>query len=263
MGSYLHIVQGESAEGLVFSMLKEHNISNHNIFMILDDLSVGPLIDVDAEIPNSRIEFWENLLENQYDLDIKSMLIATNKELSYLNKSNLPIVVWVGQNASEILLLKRIAYYLRDGKVPLYKANIPLDYPNAILKGQTAIPMLNNDSAWFLYQNIQKLNTNEISELANEWEMLKSQSPISIRSYINGKFNTWSEDYFDENILNMIGNDWIKASYVIGTVMANADFLIGDTYLKYRLGLMVKSNQLELEDTANGTMVRKFILNNK
>ncbi|MCZ6886750.1 MAG: DUF1835 domain-containing protein [Rickettsia endosymbiont of Ixodes persulcatus] len=56
----IHIVSGDSAFASIKYMLESSQSKNHVVLRHYDDLSIGPLFDVDSINPSARMVFWEN-----------------------------------------------------------------------------------------------------------------------------------------------------------------------------------------------------------
>jgi len=137
MSNIFHICWGDSAAGA----LKQRNsfLGLHEpVIGIVDDFSVGELGDADNLIPSRRLA-WHECLETAqwwYDESYGAALFEYWKEsqeflLSAVSTS-FPIVVWIGNNAHDKLMLAMLASITsRETSIRVIDVNVQLGFHNS------------------------------------------------------------------------------------------------------------------------------------
>jgi AcrR family transcriptional regulator len=109
--STIHVIQGGSAAESLRDALAQAGRDEH-VVGLLDDLAVGPLQGVD-ETPDTRAAFWQHVLGDQIP-DWHAQIEAELARLDALAADSGQVVVWHAPSVGDKLLLRRVAYHLRN-----------------------------------------------------------------------------------------------------------------------------------------------------
>jgi hypothetical protein len=261
MKKVIHIISGASAAQTVRFMLKSHNLNDDEVFVIEDDLSVGPLTGIDDPLPTARIEFWKKLLPKSYYQQIEDAFVTYNKTFKFLANSNSEIVIWYGKNASEILNLWRVCWYFKNSMSIISEVSIAAGNIKGFGNLQSSIAMLNPEHQWQLLQQQKIITHDKINLYAKNWQDILYSD--GVRVWEKDELNSLPITYYDDMILACIDNDWQSSAKVIGSLMASSSYLIGDNFLWWRLRNLIAQQLVQvdkeiLEDVEpRNIMVRK------
>lgn len=120
---FLNIACGDDSA----RVLKIFKFKNE-VISLKDDLSFGSLSDAD-EMGPSRCQLWKNIWKAQWwitpDIEIKlsSEICEQRNKLQLLKNEVRPVVVWVGENPNDRLMLAMVASCL-PLKTKLYVSNV-------------------------------------------------------------------------------------------------------------------------------------------
>ncbi|MGX6960562.1 MAG: DUF3658 domain-containing protein [Rickettsia endosymbiont of Pentastiridius leporinus] len=186
----------------------------------------------------------KNICHN-VEADLLQLYNDLNK-LKVLNASNAKVILWYGYNATEILTTRRIAWYLHN--------NINIKTEEVILSSkyfkdtsrQNSISMLSPKELSELYKKSRSMNSRTLTSWAQEWEIIGS-TPNCIRIWRNNALEMVPTTFFDNNLLDLIDNNWVLSTKVVGEVMGTSYFLIGDTWLFSRLQYFIDIKILETQ----------------
>ena len=109
--STIHVIQGGTAAASLREALAQAGRDEH-VVGLLDDLGVGPLKGAD-ETPDTRAAFWQRVLGDQIP-DWNAEIEAEFARLDQLATETGQVVVWHAPSVGDKLLLRRVAYHLRN-----------------------------------------------------------------------------------------------------------------------------------------------------
>lgn len=245
----VHVVFGDSALSRlrVFFRSEKQNSSN-GFFCYRDDLSIGPVNNLDSEQGHSsRVSYLRNInLERNTDSCIKFSQtdIGTNAIKAFNFGKYDRIIIWHGNNIQEKLLL-----YLTCALLPnenLYEAAIT----DAIKQHgytPTKLAECSSSSIAELLDSITPIDTNKKELYKQEWTK-SAQSDKLVRILSQGNIVEVDESYYDSYILSGCTEDFTPATQIVWDVMGRCGQSIADAFLKYRVKGLVKKNELSYNE---------------
>lgn len=270
----IHISFGDSAYGNLKNILqKNHDYKNEKIICINEDFSIGPIYKLESnEGMQKRKQWLKELLTNvgpasdtDY-LDWIEMSLRNNLQIAKEIPSNSKIILWHGDNPSDVIGLRFVAFLLQNKNIQFEEVNVTeyshhieykvFDLQNKevpyVIRSLGAIPpKLILDAL----QMKKSMSHTKIEGLINDWEKC-SQSKDILRILLDGKVVTVSEDYYDASILENTSNEYQKPSRIVGEVMGKSDQSIGDTYLAFRVYQLIQQGKLSYQ--GNLESLREF-----
>jgi len=241
----VHVVFGDSASSRLRAFFrKEKQNSTNAIFCFRDDLSIGPLSNLDsAQGHLTRIRYLKNVhLERNADSDME--FCPTDIGIDAIKAFNFGkynrIVIWHGNNIQDKLLL-----YLTCALLPeknLYEVAIT---ETVMQHGYAPIKLAecSTSSISQLVQSIKPIDGNQKDLFIREWYS-SSQSDKLVRILNQGKIVEVDESYYDSYILSDCTEDFTPATQIVWNVMGRCGQSIADVFLKYRVKGLVKQKEL-------------------
>jgi len=243
----VHIACSESAAG----SLRVAFVSSMHIIAFPDDLSIGPLFQLEEKLGEISRKEWlfENINNEQDDHVEYNKFINTLREIADI-PIHLPIYIWVGNNANEQCLLRFFLYLLNDkaNEIFLMQTSEHNKYGDTGLLSSLQLSQL------FIDSEKKPLTVQERRTFQKEWKHL-SQTRNVLRRWVNGEIISVSEDYFDALIINTIAKlhkeqtmkDFIKTGTVIADLISQMDECPNLFYLEYRIRFLVYNGALALK----------------
>lgn len=241
----IHVVFGDSALSRLRAFFRsEKQNSSNGFFCYRDDLSIGPITNLDSGQGHSnRVRYLRNIhLERNADSskEFPHSDIGINAIKAFNFGKYDKIVIWHGNNIQEKLLL-----YLACALLPhenLYEAAIT----EAIKQhGYTPIKVTecSSSSISTLLDCITPIDSNKKELYKQEW-IKSSQSEKLVRILNQGNIVEVDESYYDSYILSDCTEDFTPATQIVWNVMGRCGQSIADAFLKYRVKGLVKKNEL-------------------
>ncbi|WP_322049256.1 DUF1835 domain-containing protein [Paraburkholderia sp. J67] len=253
----IHLIHGEPAAAALRQALQARqpmtaaSASAERVIALADDLTVGPLRDIDAEgNPGAaqRAAFWQRIdgVPATLAQDDCAALVALEDE----NDANAHVVIWHTHDAADQLALRRVCYRLRNApqrlnEVRLAAADLATlaDNPGeAVARLQVRLP----DAA--------PISVLRITRLALEWQEAK---------FANGETRRWRDNTFtsgtwadlDALILDILGEaaapsePWLACDTLgAALVRGGAGFTVGEPVVLWRLRELAAAGELRLRD---------------
>ncbi|ATF94494.1 Domain of uncharacterised function (DUF1835) [Cedecea neteri] len=239
----LYITSGEDAAGLLYLHDLQLDKSNE-VMAVLDDFSFGPLSD--AERAGAlRCRLWKSIWRTQWwitpDIEFKlsSEFCEYKNKLRQLAEENRPVVVWLGDNPHDRLMLAMICACLPD-KTPLSVANV-VTSPYLAGNKYSTVAMC----SVALLQTVMpvKLSVRKRNFLKNQWLDWKSmgQGWRDIDRY--GALAEYPIHYLDSALLNELSTVHYKsAKEVMQCIMSR--YFVSETFLYWRLSFLLHNGSV-------------------
>jgi hypothetical protein len=249
MHEFQHIITGDSAVGSIKQAL---GIEAGDIVCQSDDLSIGPLGDVDAAPSPVRWAFWREVFGADPDdgeTDIRQLGVAT-KSFHNLPGDLRPCVVWFGTNANEQLTLRRTAHFLEGISRPLWAIEVlPEDQRPLPLHWCTGVSVLNPKELTAIFPRRRLVSDDEKHRLAAEWRALCAESSdATMRHFVDGRVETRPIDSYDQRIRDGAGTDWGNMARLVGDIMGQTeDAYVSDIFLAWRIYQLAEKGLLEID----------------
>lgn len=227
------------------------------IIQIKDEFAVGPLRDIyTKEGIEARKHWWREVLAGgDYDGLVDNGTIDDDKtvaELMYKLESNSDEIVWiwVAQNKHDVSGYYWLISQLKNfhGRIyVLFLSNLPF----INVKGNIFYPvnLFEIPPREFLKaRKLAKLITPGDFELdSDEWRRICDQNK-GVRLLDGGKkLVLYDYDFYDEVLMNLVSDDWMKASKLIHGFFNKAKHTTGDAYLLWRLKQMIEAGKLDAQ----------------
>ena len=87
------------------------------VVAIMDDCSVGPLVDIDSPFQTQRVGFWcaqvsQKEADRRHGRQWEDLIAADRRELAQLDPMASEFIIWSADDAAEQCLLRRAAWWL-------------------------------------------------------------------------------------------------------------------------------------------------------
>jgi hypothetical protein len=227
------------------------------IVQIHDDLAVGPIENIHiGEGMEARRNWWstvlgggdyegEHLKEDKNDLSIIANVVGNLRR-----DENEQIWIWAAQNKHDVCGYYWLLHYVKEfqGRVfTLYLNNLP--FLND--KGQVFYPNWLHEIPAKEFLKAKKLareiTLSEFEVDPDEWAKLCSENG-GVRLLEGGKkLISEPENFYDAELKKFITADWQKASKVIHTFLSKAKHTTGDSFLLWRLKLMIEQGLIDMQ----------------
>ncbi|BCQ51192.1 DUF1835 domain-containing protein [Burkholderia gladioli] len=249
--SILHVTIGGSAAASLRNALASAGRTD-SVVELLDDLAVGPLRGID-DASATRAAFWEKLLPGEL-FDWPAQLAGELDKLAELAAGAGQVVIWHAQSAADQLMLRRVAYHLRNApqrlnEVRLSVADLDADTRERIGERPVSTGLFSPEHLAAKLPEAAPISVLRISRLALEWQEAK-QANAELRYWIDNTFKSGHYADIDALVLEHAGDNWQLAARVVGAVMAYADrghLVVSDSVAFWRCRELVAAGRLELQ----------------
>lgn len=230
-----HFVAGGAAVGILNCLLAPNE--KERVVELIDPLAYGPLNNYGTLQGDAlRSNWFKGVCDliNEPDLwpwlsdHIGLPMLQNYQSLGHDDD----YVVWVGQSVDEQLMLRLLCSVLPEqclfladvttGK--LSKNTVPIVGACSTEELTTVIPV--------------PLDTLQQIKLADEWDSLLASRDM-VRTWNGSTIVSHDETLFDDALLSAIGSRVCIAAEVIGRVLGDYVGQVGDTFLYYRLRVLI------------------------
>jgi hypothetical protein len=252
----IHVANGDFAAQILTQTLRLAE-RDERVVALRDDLAVGPLRDID-DSSLARATFWRQALNSTFDFE--DDLDGQQALLGRLARGEGQLVVWHGQSAGDQLMLRRVAYHLRNAPQRLNEAKLNQDDLSIAAKdveanpprradGATAVGMFSPRQLLAKLPSAAPISVLRISRLALEWQEAK---------YANGETRRLRDNMLvagpwhdvDETLLELAGSEWQAAREIVRAAMARSfDFILSDSVGFWRCRELVTAGRLKIRGT--------------
>lgn len=246
--SRLHLVYGEAGAGTLRLALSMEGVEDCVVAFpaVLNYASLFPSFD-EAEIEEYAArcgEIFHSSEESGMKLfgDILSFVkcdFATYDE----------VVVWHGTSAGD-----RLFYYMVCSLVsaPLCEVDLSplrdmLPNPNV---GALSMSICSVENLKVLLERVQPIDAEQKQLAADEWtKWAKSEATLRVLNK-SGEIAEAEEEVYDDAILALCRGEWVKAPIVVGRLLCDVDFGVGDSFLHHRLISLARCGRLQVKPNA-------------
>lgn len=240
----LHLVYGEAGAGTLRLALSTEGSKSCVVAFpaVLNYAPLFPSFD-DAEIEEyvarcgEMLHFSEEYVNKLYG-DIISFV---KHDFTAYDE----VVVWRGTSAGDILF-----YYMVCSLVgaPLCEVDLtPLRQmlPNKNV-GALSMSICSKENVDYLLTRVRPMGVEQKEEAAKQWATWsKSEAALRVLDE-SGKIVEAEEDVYDDAMLALCRSEWVKAPIVVGRLLCNVDFGIGDSFLHHRLISLARRGRLQV-----------------
>lgn len=215
---------------------------------LADPLGIGPLQDIDHpsgidERKRYLRRLFERTLADDHFSDLKSRIGLS--ELAGGGPDAARGTVWCGPNADEQVMLRAVCARWRDR--PLYVVDVGSGGADTLPR--RAIGACPVDELRVAEKDARLLSAAERSALTADWESLL-RAEHRLRIFENGRIVGCGEELFDSMLVAACPDEFCIAARVVGQVMGTSPHLIGDSFLDYRLRVLIARGEIEADDAA-------------
>lgn len=261
----VHIVFGDSASGSLKFVLKEMGLQQkEQIISLSDNFSIGPVWQLHNEKGLSHRYNWLKnhiIIDAEFIVNYQAEFNSTVLKIKCIPK-NIPIIIWVGENADEQTALRYILYLLNEKTNDIflmdatkrfkYLFNVPDTECFPLHTGEIISEKLRG-----IYEKSRKgrlLTQEERKKLEKEWEQLSTKQEV-LRIWRNKEVCSVDEAYYDDYIIDTAkklynkrkSNEFIKSARLIGEVIGHLNQSIGDAFFEYRVRYLIMNGIFEIE----------------
>jgi hypothetical protein len=255
----VHIIFGYPYLGRALKDLNLHK--EEFIITFYDNFAIGPIANLDKESGLEKRNHWikENLSkEDEFEEYFKSFQRAINQ--LKLIPEDVPICIWVSENAHEQTGLLHVMYLLKVRKNNIIVINTSKSYRELYKKKSNKyVPFFSGgilpEELQVIYKASQEkpsLSDEERAQYETQWLNLSENSGV-LRIWGNGEIKAVSEDYYDEFIIEkakkLIGKKkgFLKSARLIGEVYGHISQYVEDGFLEYRVRKLIDKGIFEYE----------------
>jgi hypothetical protein len=257
----IHIVFQQADVKLLREAMELDPSIQGEIFEIKDEWGVGPLKDLDTEEGwNARKDWWKTQLEGSpYDAEILTSTIDDRKTVADIKEAldadeSMEAWIWMGQNQHDVT-----GYYWLMPQLRSYQGRVMIIYLNNLPfineKGQLFYPWAVHDilpkEAVKAKKLARPITLSEFEIDPDEWKKIAEENAM-VRILEGGKKIVGrDENFYDNELLKNITNEWQKASRVLMNTLNRMKIKTGDLYLMKRMKHLISEGRIEVTgDTA-------------
>ena len=262
----VHIVFGDSASGSLKFVLKEMDLQQkEQIISLSDNFSIGPVWQLHNEKGLSHRYNWLKnhiIIDDEFIVNYQVEFNSTVLKINCIPK-NIPIIIWIGENAHEQTALRYILYLLKEKTNDIFIMNTTTKYKNQFdtpnhdfypfITGQISL-----DKLRLIYEENNRkgslLTQEERKKFEMEWEQISTKQEV-LRIWRNKEVCSVDEAYYDDYIIDKAkklhnkrkSNEFIKSARLIGEVIGHLNQYIGDAFFEYRVRYLIMNGIFDIK----------------
>lgn len=252
MGNFVSITLGESSRGTLGWFFKQKQTDyNGSIKMFKEDLSIGPLHDLDNHI-DERKRFFYELFEKTGNIDIlgeeyieKSISESYGLIKDWENDVN--FIIWYGNNVKDQLALRFLVTKLR--KYNIYEVNVSEIIEKSIQNIMYRVKSVGECGLLDLEKAIVHVKYMEDIKkdiLQGDWNRILEEE-YKLRIWKDGGVLGVEDDYYDSMIIENTSSDFEKTARIIGRVMVESNQVVSEFFIDYRIRKLINNGTLEYQ----------------
>lgn len=248
MNQPLHLVAGDSAAGCLRAACMSWGMPG-TVIGFSDDLTQGPLGDLDA-----RMRYMQTLLagygefaEAPYSPFVEWRSIRTHLEQEPADA----IVVWMGINVADAVLIRMVCDGLADSPLPLWRIIVPE------VRERPYVVMHEPEHLARMMRMREPVSAQERAALAKDYLRIRDSNAF-VRRLEQGQVIDVPVDFYDPLLIAACSSDWQAAARVVGHAMGDCDShnLMGDGFFTMRLHALIDAGHIEVD--GDRAMLRSF-----
>ncbi len=240
-----HVVCGDNAVESVTQVVGEEL----SLYVLRDDLAVGPLVDVDQPPCAARAAFWQALWPASVQPAPDFSTLSDDVDwLANLATQSEPVTVWHGDSCSEQLMLCRVAAALQHSDLPFFE--VPCGTGDSRVAWRKAVAMHAPDELLGLYEP-KLVSPARRQQLAAQWQQAVTDNDL-VRRWFNGRFEGEDFHVIDTVLINACSDQWQPLARVMAQVMGHSDgFFPTDFLLFWRARELARVGKVQLSGDAD------------
>ena len=233
MDNIIHVVCGDSAAGCLRHGLQEGGTAGQEVYTVRDDLSIGPLGDIDE-----RLRFLVGeVAGDSADAELRKHLGAGPESWPSCDAfAGREIIIWHSPNVIEQMMLRMVVSRINDCDL------LEID-PHRHGSTKRATAEHTPDYLVAMVHAAARLPASRIAALHADWKQL-CEAPEPLRILRGDRITPVNLDYYDAQILGQCTKTPRLAGRVIGDVLGNCEQVVSDTFIFYRLRRLIKTGCL-------------------
>lgn len=246
--SKLHLVYGEAGAGtLRLALSMEGSVDCVMAFpAVLNYAPLFPSFD-DAEIEEYAARCGEILHTSEESVNklYGDMLSFVKCDFAAYDE----VVVWRGTSAGDRLFYDMVCSLI---SAPLFEVNLSplkdmLPNPNV---GALSMSLCSVDNIKTLLDGVQPIDAEQKQLAAEQWaEWSKSESALRVLND-SDEIVEAEDEFYDEALISSCRGEWVKAPIVVGSLLCDVDFGVGDSFLHHRLISLARCGRLQVRPNA-------------
>lgn len=253
----LHIVFEEANIAALRKSFELDSSLQGDVISIKDDFAVGPLRDIYTEkgIQN-RHQWWRDVLngghysgiaddehvdDNAEVAELKTKLIEDLKEVVW---------IWAAQNKHDVAGYYWLVSQLKDFQgriIILYLNNLPFINEKGNIFYPTSLFQIQPKEFIKAKKLARPITLSEFETDMDEWTKI-CREDNGVRLLEGGKkLLQKSFDYYDNELLKFIGNNWQKVSKLFQQYYSKVKDTTGDAYLLWRLKQLIEEGKIKMQ----------------
>lgn len=255
--SRLHLVYGESGAAMLCQVLGAMS-SDDSVATFPSVLQYAPLFPSfdDAEIEEyaTRCSEMGIISEEHITALYGDMLTFVKQDFASYDE----VVVWRGTSAGDMLF-----YYMVCSLVDVALCEVDLTPLRQMLPnknvGALSMSICSKENINYLLSCVQPIGVEQKDEAAKQWtEWSKSEAALRVLNK-TGEILEVEEEVYDEALLALCRGEWCAAPRVVGRLLCEVDFGVGDSFLHHRLISLARRGIIHVRPNAkfyDGTQCR-------
>lgn len=227
------------------------------IVSVQDDYAVGPLTDIYSEEGiRNRNQWWRDILKDghyhgiAYDGHVNDNKEVAQLKVTLTKNPEEVIWIWAAQNKHDVSGYYWLMSQLKDfqGRIfILYLNNLPFINEKGNIFYPTSLFQIQPKEFVKAKKLARPITSSEFEIDPDEWAKICLENK-GVRLLEGGKkLVQKGYDYYDNELLKFIGNDWQKASKLFHLYYSKVKDTTGDAYLLWRLKLMIEEGKAEMQ----------------
>ncbi|MFK5707552.1 DUF1835 domain-containing protein [Lysinibacillus boronitolerans] len=264
----VHIIFGLSGAGSLKMALKEIGVYQvEKVISFWDIFSIGPIERLhESDGHEARFQWMKNVMHDE-DGDFQDYQQEFYNTVNQINSipENVPITVWVADNAHEQIGLRFVLYLLQSKTNEIKVVNTTKAHAEHFNRTDTQYTVLNtgeisSKKLQVIYEKDQSKSLSEYERkgLEEEW-MALADTKETLRICRNEEIKSVREKFYDQYIINMAKKlqiereqakepeSFMKSARLIGEVIGHLDQYMGDAFFEYRLRKLIEKGVFEME----------------
>ena len=261
-GLLIHIVFQQADVSVLQKAIELDEGLAGEIFEIKDEFAVGPLENIDSEEGwQERLNWWRELINASPCPNDLSGSFDDRQRVEELKKAldddqQKEAWLWMGQNQHDVCgyywLISQLKKY--QGRIMvLYLNNLPFINDKGSIFYPAALHEIEPKEFLKAKKLYRKVTLSEFEVDPDEWNKLVAENAM-VRILEGGKkIVSKKEDFYDEDILKGLTNEWQKGNRAIHNILIKMKIKTGDVFLLWRMKKLAEEGRLEINgDTSRG-----------
>lgn len=257
----IHILFGASAEGSLRVALKGLGRSKvEKIISFWDMFSIGPIWQLHEKVgEEARFTWMKNVMNDEDFQDYINRFQGSVNQINAI-QTGVPITIWIADSSHEQTGLRYALHLLKNMDNNIKVINTTKKHGELFNQKDIEYTVLhtgeiNAEKLQIMYEQSKDelpLSKHERKELEGEWLSLSNYQE-TLRIWKDSKIQSVPEDFYDQFMIRRAKylhsqpeqDDFMKSARVIGDVLGHLEQYVGDSFLEYRLRMLIDAGVFE------------------